>query len=113
MPKGITFEIKTSKYNGDYLKLKDLKMIEEISRNLEKDQLWGWCIPGVKATYGMHTGIAQLANGSYSSEEDFKASPDYKYLKESAIEDMLWCMDVQKKFVEAAVKRYYEKRSET
>ncbi|MBW4470249.1 MAG: hypothetical protein KME45_07560 [Stenomitos rutilans HA7619-LM2] len=41
MPSGITFEIKAARHDGDYLKLKDLKRVEEISRNLEKDQLWG------------------------------------------------------------------------
>lgn len=113
MPKGITFEIKTSKHNGDYLKLKDLKRVEEISRNLEKDQLWGWCIPEVRATYEVYTGIAQLANGSYFSEEDFKASPDYEYLKKSAIEDILWSLEVRKRVFEREVKKYDEGCRET
>lgn len=113
MPSGITFEIKTAKHDGDYLKLKDLKRVEEISHNLEKDQLWGWCIPEVKATFDIDTGTAQLASGSYASEEDFKASPDYEYLKELAIRDILMTMDVRRRFFERAVEKYYEGRSET
>ncbi len=113
MSKGFTFEIKTSKHDGDYLKLKDLKRVEEISRNLEKDQLWGWCIPEVRVTFDIFTGIAQLADGSYASEEDFKASPDYEYLQELALRDIQFKMNMMRRIFKREVEKYYEGRDET
>jgi hypothetical protein len=53
-----------------------------------------------------------LANGSYASEEAFKANPDYEYLKELALRDILMSIDVRRRFFKRAVEEYYEGRSE-
>jgi hypothetical protein len=113
MPREFTFEIKALKHDGDYLKLHDLKRVEEISRNLEQDPLWGWCIPEVSVTFDIITGIAQLENGSYASEEDFKASPDYEYLQELALRDIQMHIDTMRRLFKRDVEKYYEGRDET
>jgi hypothetical protein len=113
MSEEFTFELRALKHDGDYLKLKDLKRVEEISRNLEQDELWGWCIPEVSVTFDIITGTAQLANGSYASEADFKASPDYEYLKESALGGIQRNIDLIRKLFRRKVEKYYEGRDET
>ncbi len=113
MSKEFTFEIKALKHDGDYLELKDLRRVEEISRNLERDQLWGWCIPEVRVTFDIFTGIAQLANGSYASEEDFKANPDYESLQELALRDIQMSMNTRRRMFKRKVEKHYEGRDET
>jgi hypothetical protein len=113
MSEEFTFEIRALKHDGDYLKLKDLKRVEKIARNLEQDQLWGWCIPEVSVTFDIITGSAQLDHGSYASEEDFKASPDYEYLKESALGGIQFEMDTMRRLFRRKVEKYYEGRDET
>jgi len=113
MASELLFEICVSKNDFNYLKIRDPKRVEEISQNLEKDPVWGWCIPEVRLRFDKFIGIAQLANVSYASEEDFKASPDCELLKEQAIEDMQWWMNQVQKAFEKEVIKYYESRSET
>jgi len=113
MSSGITFEIRVLKNSTNYLTLSDPNRIEEISQNLEKDRVWGWCVPEVKAVFDKYTAVAQLAYGSYTSEEDFESSAEYEYLKETAINSIFMEMDVARRLFEREVEKYYQGRSET
>lgn len=112
MARGISFEIGVAKVTSNYLRSSDSERVKKISQNLEKDQLWGWCVPEVKAVFDIYTGVAQLAYGSYASEEDFKSSPDYEYLKESAIGEIKIKMDYVRKGFEQ-VEKFYQGRNKT
>lgn len=113
MPSGITFEIRVLKNSTNYLTLSDPKRIEKISQNLEKDRVWGWCVPEIKAVFDKYTAVAQLAYGSYTSEEDFESSAEYEGLKETAINSIFMEMDVARRLFEREVEKYYQGRSET
>ncbi len=113
MARGISFEVGVAKETSNYLTSSDSKRVEKISQNLEKDRVWGWCVPEVKAVFDIYTGVAQLAYGSYTSEEDFKSSSDYEYLKELAIEDIKRTMELGRRLFEQEVEKFYQARSKT
>jgi hypothetical protein len=64
MSQGITFEVSASLNNSDYHQiLKERRKIESVSQNLEKDQLWGWCVPKVKAIFDIYVEVAEQNYG--------------------------------------------------
>lgn len=113
MSRGFTFEVSARLNTVDYRKfLKDPQQVDKVSQNLEKSQLWGWCVPEVRAKFDKYVGVSQSTHGSYISEEDFRSSPDYEYLEEAAIRDIQFEIDSAKRIFKQTVEEYYENYGE-
>ncbi len=92
--------------------LKDRQEIDKVSQNLEKSQLWGWCVPEIRIKFNNYNAVCQLSHGSYASEEDFRSSPDYDCLEEEAIHSIQFAMDSDRKAFKEIVEEYYKNHGE-
>lgn len=108
MSKSFSFEIYAIKNTTDYKLIKNAKKVQQISDNLKKDSLWGWCEPVVKVHFDKFTEQASLANASYASEEDFKSSEEYQSLKERVIEELRIYFDFVQRTLAKRTKEYYQ-----
>lgn len=88
----IKVEVSATSLTSDYQQMKfDPVKVKQITKNIESDSLWGWCIPKVEVSYGIeHTykGTAELVPGSYSSKGEFIGSEDYRHLLSGAFNEI-------------------------
>ncbi|NMG06905.1 hypothetical protein [Brasilonema sp. UFV-L1] len=108
MTTGFRFEIYAIKKTTDYKLIKNVEQVQKILDNLKKDSLWGWCEVVVKVYFDKFTEQASLADASYASEEDFKSSPEYEFLKERAIEELRIYFDFVLKTLAVRTEEYYQ-----
>jgi len=108
MSKGFRFEIYAIKKTTDYTLINNTERIQQISDNLKKDSLWGWCEPVVKVHFDKFTEQASLTDASYASEEHFKSSPECESLKEMAIEELRTYLNFALRVLARKTEEYYQ-----
>jgi hypothetical protein len=112
MSHGFIFEISVLKNTLDYNLGSDPERIKQISENLEKDPLWGWCEPRVTVHFDKFTAVAGMAYGSFTSEEDFKSSPNYEYLKDVAVDNLRAHLDFAVEVLARKTEIYHQSKNQ-
>ena len=79
----------------------DRETVKSINDELDRGNVWAWCMVKMTARYGNFEGVNYLGGCSYIDEKDFKRGGYYESMKEEAFNDLMRAINDARQQIEA------------